>query len=279
MPRVLALLCAVVLLLALPPAPAFAAAQDSASVRAQLADVADQATRNQAEIDRLEAEIPLKQAAVDRERAQLRLLARAMYSQPASPVLAVLQAHSLGDAFGRVTEMLAAAGRARATESALDGDLSPVRADEARLVARRSDLERQKSELADRYNQLLLQEAAARVAAAAAAEAAVVSPPAAPVAPLAAGGSIPDIIRAAWAPTGRSDWAVRLAFCESTLNPNAVNRSSGAAGLFQFMPRTWAGTPWRNQSPFDPMANSQAAAWLWLKYGSGQWDCSYRVGF
>jgi soluble lytic murein transglycosylase-like protein len=52
-----------------------------------------------------------------------------------------------------------------------------------------------------------------------------------------------------------------------------VNSSSGASGLFQFMPGTWAGTPWANQSPFDPVANAQAAAWLYSHYGPGRWSC------
>jgi hypothetical protein len=93
--------------------------------------------------------------------------------------------------------------------------------------------------------------------------------------PAAANGDIRALILAAWAPlgSGTASWAVRLAQCESGLNPYAVNRSSGAAGLFQFLATTWAGTPWRGQSPFDPNANAQAAAWLYAKYGAGQWSC------
>ena len=34
-------------------------------------------------------------------------------------------------------------------------------------------------------------------------------------------------------------WALRVANCESHYNPLAINRSSGASGLFQFMPSTW----------------------------------------
>jgi ABC-type Mn2+/Zn2+ transport system ATPase subunit len=100
-------------------------------------------------------------------------------------------------------------------------------------------------------------------------------PPPAPVAFPAAGGDMRAIIIAAWAPLGPAvvSWALRLAQCESNFNPYAVNRSSGAAGLFQFLATTWAGTPWRAQSPFDPNANALAAAWLYSKYGPGQWSC------
>jgi soluble lytic murein transglycosylase-like protein len=87
--------------------------------------------------------------------------------------------------------------------------------------------------------------------------------------------SIQDIIRNAFAPLGDQsvDWAEKIAFCESTYDPNAVNSSSGAEGLFQFLPSTWQGTPYASASPFDPAANAQAAAWLLQTYGPGQWEC------
>jgi len=68
-------------------------------------------------------------------------------------------------------------------------------------------------------------------------------------------------------------WAINVAYCESRYHPNSVNSSSGASGLFQFLPSTWSGTPWASQSPFDPVANSQAAAWLYSHYGPGRWQC------
>lgn len=87
--------------------------------------------------------------------------------------------------------------------------------------------------------------------------------------------SIQDIIRNAFQPLGDPsvDWAEKIAFCESTYDPNAVNASSGAEGLFQFLPSTWAGTPFASSSPFDPQANASAAAWLYQTYGPSQWEC------
>jgi len=87
--------------------------------------------------------------------------------------------------------------------------------------------------------------------------------------------SIQDIIKEAFQPLGDQsvDWAEKIAFCESTYDPNAVNASSGAQGLFQFLPSTWQGTPFASASPFDPSANAQAAAWLLQTYGSSQWEC------
>lgn len=40
--------------------------------------------------------------------------------------------------------------------------------------------------------------------------------------------------------------AIRIATCESSLNPDAVNASSGAMGLYQFLPSTWAWIGGRN---------------------------------
>jgi soluble lytic murein transglycosylase-like protein len=70
-------------------------------------------------------------------------------------------------------------------------------------------------------------------------------------------------------------WAYRVAFCESRHNPGAYNRSSGASGLYQFLPSTWRATPQgrAGMSPFDPYANAAAAAWLYRTGGAGHWSC------
>src|SRR5205807_8398686 len=88
--------------------------------------------------------------------------------------------------------------------------------------------------------------------------------------------SIPDIVRAAFAPLGAGavTWALRVAQCESGYNPNAVNVSSGASGLFQFLASTWARTPYAASSVFDPVANAKAAAWLYVNGGPGNWQCT-----
>ena len=66
---------------------------------------------------------------------------------------------------------------------------------------------------------------------------------------------------------------VAVARCESGLNPRAVNRVSGAAGLFQFMPRTWCTTPYARASVFDAAANANAAAWMWSVGRRHEWVC------
>jgi Transglycosylase SLT domain len=86
---------------------------------------------------------------------------------------------------------------------------------------------------------------------------------------------IAKIITDAFSPLGPDAvmWAMRIAYCESRYHPNSVNTASGATGLFQFMAGTWSGTPWASKSRFDPVANAQAAAWLYKTYGPGRWTC------
>lgn len=83
-----------------------------------------------------------------------------------------------------------------------------------------------------------------------------------------------QIIYSAAAMYGQSgDDLLRVATCESGLNPNAVNSSSNASGLFQFLPSTWATTPYAGEDIFDPVANAEAAAWMWANGRRGEWTC------
>lgn len=106
--------------------------------------------------------------------------------------------------------------------------------------------------------------------------AARVATPAPPAAPAAYSGSVPDLIRSVFAAGGQAavDWALRVAKCESGFNPNAYNASSGASGVFQFLPSTWHGSPYASSSPFDAAANVRAALWLYQRSGPTQWSCT-----
>jgi len=67
-------------------------------------------------------------------------------------------------------------------------------------------------------------------------------------------------------------WALRVANCESHYNPLAVNRYSGASGLFQFMPATWnANFPGWNI--WDPMAQAHAALVFYNAGRQSAWTC------
>ena len=74
------------------------------------------------------------------------------------------------------------------------------------------------------------------------------------------------------------DLALRIIGCESGGDPNAQNPNSGAAGLFQHIPRYWearvAGAGMPGASIFDPIANVAASAYLAYSDGWTHWSAS-----
>ncbi|MDH3729732.1 MAG: transglycosylase SLT domain-containing protein [Acidimicrobiia bacterium] len=91
----------------------------------------------------------------------------------------------------------------------------------------------------------------------------------------------------------RIEEALAIIDCESRGDPNATNSTSGAAGLFQFVPATWdwvaaeagLGT-YASGAPYDPTANTAAAAWLvqrsidtdYSRGAWGHWTCRRVLG-
>ena len=74
--------------------------------------------------------------------------------------------------------------------------------------------------------------------------------------------------------------ATRIATCESSLNPYAVNGiaigGSHAKGLFQILhPSTWSTTSQAGMSPFDARANAIAAHEIFMRDGHSwrEWAC------
>jgi len=186
-----------------------------------------------------------------------------------------------------VSELAALAGHLR--------ELEELRAEQARLrgelAARQETLSREAARLrallADADAEVASAEAA--LAAAARREAAVPPTTAAPARP--AGGEASSSGPGSGDPTPRpsgrpvEDWrpivarhfpdrlvaaALAVMDCESGGDPGAVNPSTGAAGLFQFLPGTWAvAAPEAgvgDAPPTDGEANIAAAAWLASHY-------------
>jgi peptidoglycan hydrolase CwlO-like protein len=92
------------------------------------------------------------------------------------------------------------------------------------------------------------------------------------------GGDIPSrqaiiqVIRAAAARFGADgDQMVRVAGCESGLNPRAYDPRSGASGLFQFMPGTFYGHG--GHDIWDAADQSSVAAQMFSHGQAGAWDC------
>ncbi len=83
-----------------------------------------------------------------------------------------------------------------------------------------------------------------------------------------------DIIYEAADNYGQSrDAMLRVARCESGLNPNAVGGGGAYHGLFQFVPSTFATTPYGQYDIYDPWANANAASWMWSEGGKSAWAC------
>ena len=85
---------------------------------------------------------------------------------------------------------------------------------------------------------------------------------------------------AAHFPPSEVERALCILWAESRGNPGAVNPSSGAAGLWQFIPSTWdnmvyphlGGLTYDEGGPFDPMLSTQYAVWLQQAEGWTQWS-------
>lgn len=73
--------------------------------------------------------------------------------------------------------------------------------------------------------------------------------------------------------------AIRIAWCESSFNPRSVNPVTGASGLFQLDPATWAARSTAAGIPgadiLDGESNVAVAAWMLYELPGGwaQWEC------
>lgn len=102
----------------------------------------------------------------------------------------------------------------------------------------------------------------------------VATPPAAP----GNNGSVVAMINQVFGANAPA--AIRIATCESGLNPNAYNAisigGSHAAGLFQILyPSTWYGTSQASASPYNAYANIVAAHEIFVRdgYSWREWVC------
>jgi soluble lytic murein transglycosylase-like protein len=71
-----------------------------------------------------------------------------------------------------------------------------------------------------------------------------------------------------------------VAYCESGYRPGAVNASSGATGLFQFMPLTFnrnaARLGYKPEDIWDITAQARTAAEMFSREQQWQWVCKGR---
>lgn len=238
-------------------------------VKQQLAAASAQITQLDLQISTIQQSVNDTQRRVDRERAQVRRLARALYAQPDSIIGMLFSSSSISEAVTRISDMTSASDRAVATKHELDSDLAHLARQQALMKTDHDQTTQLLRQLESQYAKLVAEVVAQRLQSPAPTQVPMSLDP-------GSVGAIQAIILDAFAPLGASvqSWALKIAKCESNYNPYAVNRSSGASGLFQFLPSTWAASPYHAQSVFDPSANAHAAAWLYQHSGPNQWSCN-----
>lgn len=159
--------------------------------------------------------------------------------------------------------------RLEALEAELLGKRERLEATAADLV---ETLQRQQALLRRRANELAPDDASVG-------NSPLSPPPPSPSPPSPAPGraAVTKLIRDQFASLGSrtGEVAVCVAEVESGLDPLAVNRATGAAGLFQFLPSTWVSLSelagWGGASVFDTRANAAVAAWTVAHYGWHPW--------
>jgi soluble lytic murein transglycosylase-like protein len=243
--------------------------------QAELAKLDGQLKQSQARLDGLNQKLATDQQSQTQLQNEIESLARLQYEQPAFTLDRVLNARSLEQLLTNIAQS------------------QVVSRKQEDLVKQSKELRRGDEIARDKAAQELAQVKAARAKAAQLAEQALglqdgrAQAVAAQAASLAcdpsqggaAGcptGSVQQIITGAFQSQGQAAvaWGLRIANCESGYNPRARN-PSGASGLFQFMPQTFANTPpgRAGGSIWDPLTSSQAAAWMYSQGRQSEWQC------
>ena len=245
-----------------------------------------------AELRRRQADLSKDIAGTDQririKRAALASLTRQQYKTLGQGGMSqiLFSSSNLGELVDRLAATQAVSTQAHTTivelksaEIALVGQSATLRDEQQQALRARERLAAQKSTLLaeaadyqvkvgalDQASKDLL----ARIEKVDAAIAAVNQPP--------TGGDIPSkqaiiqVIRAAAARFGADgEQMVRVATCESGLNPRAYDRRSGASGLFQFMPGTFYAHGGRDI--WDAADQSNVAAQMFSQGQAGAWDC------
>ena len=132
--------------------------QDNA---AQQRDVQGKIVEVEAKIAELEDQIAAAQRReaflanrIDTERAQLRQLARAIYTQPGSILVVLAEAQSLSDLLTRVADLNVAGTRATDIKASLAHDLSELEIERKKEQAARDEQVKQREQLASQLAQL-----------------------------------------------------------------------------------------------------------------------------
>ena len=79
------------------------------------------------------------------------------------------------------------------------------------------------------------------------------------------------VLRVVWTGTGLENWVVRVAWCESTMNAQAVNPAGPYIGLLQIWDRHAPG-----EDLTDPWVNARVGLLIYERQGPNAWPiCQY----
>lgn len=212
--------------------------------------------------------------------------AEAYMSPPAVTLDGLLGAGSIGDlqdalefvdaVSRRDQEVLLSLERRKAEEEMQRARLEGL---EAGLRRHRERLEATVADLVERLERqrVLLQQAAEDDPSVASSPTSPPLPAPSPPGPAPGREAMRELIREQFASLGARTRNVALcvAEVESNLDPLARNPVTGASGLFQFIPSTWASLSelagWSGASVFEGRANAAVAAWTVAQYGWHPW--------
>ena len=111
-------------------------------LNASIADTEAKLADLDAQIIKLDAQIVDTNARIAREKAQIGSLARAIYAQPSSVLLLMVESKSLGEMVTRVNDLRSAGARAETLKHQLRVDLSELDNDRAKVGAARDAAEK-----------------------------------------------------------------------------------------------------------------------------------------
>jgi hypothetical protein len=281
-----------------PATPPLSAAHEAELLRREVIHLFDRLDRISGAIESARADEAFAQERItelsrqiDVQQEQLNRYAAAAYmGRPAAGVEALLGANSITDFQDALQYLDAVSRRDRETILSLQRRKVEVERNRVRLEALEAELqgtrERLETTVADliekleRQQDLLRRQVPEQTAADGSAQDAATSPPStspSPPGPVPGPEAVRGLIRDGFATLGSRtvDIALCVAERESGLNPLAVNPSTGAAGLFQFLPTTWASLSELagrgGASVFDARANVAVAAWTVSRYGWHPW--------
>jgi peptidoglycan hydrolase CwlO-like protein len=278
------------------------------ALKAQISDLLARIDANRRALERQQPQIKAADASmadlsgrIDTQQAALDARAAEVYEQgPASQLALLLEATSFADFEARWQfvgavarsdqDLIAQLGQRKAEQQALGTSLA---ASVAALEATRTQMAQEASALTtglaqqlDVIGQLAKEQTTAQALVDQLTPAPTPSPTPTPTptpTPPPYGGSVQDLIAQDFAPLGNGMVAKALcvAQLESGFNPNAFNPASGASGVFQFIPSTWAplsqAAGWGGVSVFDAPANVGVAAWAVGQYGWSMWKADTKA--